>query len=147
MRCHRILGYVFRNSKGLSSEAFLLLYKALVRSLIEYCCLVWSPHYEVHCHALERVQKRFLSYFSFRYPQECSSSLIPLSQRRKELDGNFFEKIIDGHVDCSKLLELEKFDCSRRLRSNKTFFVPNCRTNYLYFAPLNRMMRDANVNC
>lgn len=143
LRCHKVMGYVFRNSKGLSSEAFSLLYKSLVRSLLEYASIVWSPYYEVHSYTLERVQRRFLSYFRYRFPQE-TSSLDTLAERRKMVDLRFLDKLVEGQIDCSKLLELINFDCSRRIRHCKTFYVDKCDRNYLYFAPINRMMRVAN---
>lgn len=143
LRCHRILGWIFRNSKGLSSQAFSLLYKSLVRSLLEYACVVWSPHYEVHKHTLERVQKKFKRYFSYRYPA-VDLNLVPLHERREQVDSNFIESLVAGQVDCAYLLELVNLDCSRRLRNVKTYYVNTCDRNYLYFAPMNRMMRTAN---
>lgn len=144
LRCHRILGWIFRNSKGLSSEAFSLLYKSLVRSILEYACVVWSPHYEVHNHTLERVQKKFKRYFSYRYPG-VEFILVPLHERREQVDRTFVEGLVGGHVDCAHLLQLVNLDCSRRLRHLKTYYVDTCNRNYLYFAPMNRMMRTANT--
>lgn len=143
MRGFRLLGYVNRNSKGLSSHAFYLLFVALIRSLLEYGCVVWSPYYGVHSDSLERVQKKYCRYFSFRYPLN-SLTLSPLADRREFADFSFLNKLIDGQVDCSKLLELIRFDCHRRLRGKNTFNVRLCRTNYTYNAPINRMMRAAN---
>ncbi|KAI5725364.1 hypothetical protein M8J77_014537 [Diaphorina citri] len=142
LSCHRVLGYVFRNSKGLSSEAFCTLFKALVRSLLEYGSIVWSPHYEVQAHALERVQKRFLWYHRFRFGQDAA--VVPLSVRREHHDIRFFDKLVRGEVDCSKLIELLTLDCSRHVRHCKTFYIEKCDTNYQFYAPINRMMRAAN---
>ncbi|KAL1446910.1 hypothetical protein WDU94_009871 [Cyamophila willieti] len=143
MRSFRLLGYVFRNSKGLSSHAFYLLFVALIRSLIEYGCVVWSPYYAVHIDSLERVQKKYCRYFSYRYPLH-SLTLSSLAERRESADVSFLHKLIDGQVDCAKLLELVRFDCHRRLRGRNTFNVRLCRTNYTYYAPMNRMMRTIN---
>ncbi|KAL1446530.1 hypothetical protein WDU94_005624 [Cyamophila willieti] len=143
MRCFRILGYIYRNSKGLSSESFSLLYKSLLRSLLEYACVVWSPYYEVHSNTLERVQKRFLRYFQYRFPFR-NSNLDPLVDRRKTADMKFIEKLLEGQVDCAKLLELLTLDCTRRVRRCKTFKIDTVHTNYAFNAPINRMMRLAN---
>lgn len=143
MRCFKRLGYVFRNSKGLSLEAFILLYTTLIRSLLEYGCVVWSPYYDIHTDSLERVQKKFFRYVSYRYPLN-SVSLASLNDRRVSADINFFDKLIEGNIDCSKILELIGFDCHRRLRGKRTFFVKFFRTNYSYFSPINRMMRVIN---
>ncbi|KAL1448287.1 hypothetical protein WDU94_010913 [Cyamophila willieti] len=143
MRCFRILGYIYRNSKGLSSESFSLRYKSLLRSLLEYACVVWSPYYEVHSNTLERVQKRFLRYFQYRFPFR-NSNLDPLVDRRKTADMKFIEKLLEGQVDCAKLLELLTLDCTRRVRRCKTFKIDTVHTNYAFNAPINRMMRLAN---
>ncbi|KAI5721013.1 hypothetical protein M8J77_014623 [Diaphorina citri] len=143
MKCHRILGYIHRNSRGLSSEAFCVLFKALVRSLLEYASNVWSPHYDVHINSLERVQKRFLRCLHYRHPLS-SVSLPLLSERRDISDVNFFVKLINNNVDCPKLLGLVGWDCHRRLRGNKTYFINSCRTNYSHFSPINKMMRMMN---
>jgi Reverse transcriptase (RNA-dependent DNA polymerase). len=143
MRCFRILGYIFRNSKGLSADSFSLLYKSLVRSLLEYACVVWSPYYEVHCNTLDRVQKKFLSYFRYRFPHR-NSNLDSLVDRRKNADIKFIEKLIEGQVDCAKLLELLTFDCTRRLTRCKTFKTNTYSTNYANNAPIIRMMKLCN---
>lgn len=146
MRCHRLLGYIFRSSRGLSSVSFRLLYISLVRSLLEYACVVWSPYYNVHELLLERVQKKFLHYYIYRYPNS-SASLDSLKQRRHQADSRFLQKLISGDVDCSGLLGLIPFDCHRRLRRANTFYLTSCGSNYMHYAPLNRMLRSANTNC
>lgn len=143
MRCHRLLGFIFRTTKGLSPSSFRILYLSLVRSLLEYACVVWSPFYNVHEHTLDRVQKRFLSYYQFRYPGN-PPNVEDLRERRVQADSKFFEKLLSGEVDCSQLLGLVFLDCHRRLRRGKTFYLTACGTNYMYNAPLNRMMRVAN---
>lgn len=123
---------------------FALLFKALIRSLLEYGCIVWSPHYEVNANILERVQKNFLRCFQYRFPG-ASLDFPSLADRRLTADSIFFCKLFDGNIDCSTLLGLIGLDCHRRLRSGKTFYVKHCLTNYAFHAPLNRMMRNFNA--
>ena len=47
-----------RSYKYLSKDVFLSLYKALVRSNLEYANLVWAPYKKKYIEALESVQKR-----------------------------------------------------------------------------------------
>lgn len=143
MKCFKLLGFIYRTSKGLNSEAFMLLYVALIRSLLEFGCIVWSPHYAVHKDSLERVQKKFFYYLCYRY-RSNSYPLPSLVDRRVNAEINFFKKLLNGDVDCPKLLSLVSFDCHRRLRSNNTFYSKLCKTNYIFFSPLNRMMREMN---
>lgn len=143
MRCHRLLGYIFRSSKGLSASSFRILYLSLVRSLLEYGAVVWSPQYNVHSHLLDRVQKRFLFYHRLRYP-DCTVDLDSLSKRRQHADLTFLRKLLSGLVDCDRLSSSVFLDCHRRLRRNNLFYVATCATNYTYSLPLNRMLRAAN---
>ena len=55
---NRILGLIKRCFKNLDSNSFLLLYKALVRSHLEYAQTVWSPYKVKSIEALEGVQRR-----------------------------------------------------------------------------------------
>ena len=43
-KAYRMLWLIKRNFKDISKEAFLLLYKHLVRSHLEYCNSVWAPY-------------------------------------------------------------------------------------------------------
>ena len=52
------LGLISRNFNGLNKDSFLLLYKSLVRSKLEYAVNVWSPWRLKEIEAIERVQKR-----------------------------------------------------------------------------------------
>lgn len=143
MKCYKLLGFIYRTSKGLSSEAFVLLYLALIRSLLEYGCIVWSPHYGVHSESLQRVQNKFLRYLSFRYHTN-NFTLTDLADRRVNADILFFKKLLRGDVDCPKLLSLVSWDCHRRTRQQNTFITKKCKSNYIFFEPINRMMRVMN---
>jgi hypothetical protein len=57
-RASKTLGFVLRNIKTLRSyKTKILVYNHLVRSILEYCCVVWRPHYATHSLRLERIQK------------------------------------------------------------------------------------------
>ena len=48
-----------RNITNRSSEGMLILYKTLVRPILDYCIPVWRPHAKKDIFKLEKVQKRF----------------------------------------------------------------------------------------
>jgi hypothetical protein len=57
----KTLGFVIRNTKEFKCVGTIfLIYNNLIRSILEYCCVVWRPHYATHRLLLERVQKPFL---------------------------------------------------------------------------------------
>nr|XP_026499318.1 uncharacterized protein LOC113403094 [Vanessa tameamea] len=57
-KAFQMLGFLIRNSKDFKKpQTKNGLYSSLVRSGLEYCAQVWSPHYEVHI----KVSKAFKS--------------------------------------------------------------------------------------
>ena len=57
-KCFSILALISRNFKNLTKDSFLLLYKSLVRSKLEYANSVWAPWKKRDILTIERVQKR-----------------------------------------------------------------------------------------
>ena len=57
-KAYNILGIINRNFRNLSIDAFVNIYKSLVRSHLEYAVTVWSPHRQMHIEELEKVQIR-----------------------------------------------------------------------------------------
>lgn len=55
---YKMLGVINRNFKHIDKRTFLLLYKSLVRSHLEYAQAVWSPYKSTLLKDIERVQKR-----------------------------------------------------------------------------------------
>ena len=56
---NKILGLIKRTCKGFQDVSTLrTLYLALVRSQLEYCGVVWSPHTSRNISKLERIQRR-----------------------------------------------------------------------------------------
>ena len=41
-----MLGIIRRNFKHLTLPTFILIYKSMVRSHLDYCCFVWAPYKE-----------------------------------------------------------------------------------------------------
>ena len=63
---YKSLGLVIRNSGAFQSKDILKpLYFAYVRSRLEYSSIIFSPIYQVHISALEKIQRRFLKFLGF----------------------------------------------------------------------------------
>src|SRR2546425_13329959 len=56
---NKISGMIRRNITNRSSEGMLILYKTLVRPVLDYCIPVWRPYTKKDMLKLEKVQKRF----------------------------------------------------------------------------------------
>jgi hypothetical protein len=119
-RGSRMLGFVTRNMKEFKDVKIkVLLFNSLVRSLIEYCSVVWRPHYATHSLKLERLQRKFVSYLSYSvgisktvrsYKKRLQHfKLISLDNRRELLDLSFGHKIFNNAIDCPPLLRRFKF--------------------------------------
>jgi len=53
-----MLGITKRNFARISRKCFIILYKSLVRSHLEYANSVWYPKWKTDVDKLERIQKR-----------------------------------------------------------------------------------------
>jgi len=53
-----MLGIIKRNFRDIKQDAFIMLYKSLVRSHLEYANSIWSPYHVQDIEALEKFQKR-----------------------------------------------------------------------------------------
>ena len=52
------VGIIKRTFTSLKKQNFMILYKSLVRPILEYCSQIWSPHLQKDIDAIERVQHR-----------------------------------------------------------------------------------------
>jgi len=58
IKANKTIGMIKRNFSDNSKERIIPLYKSLARPRLEYCCQVWSPHYNKDIKLLEGVQPR-----------------------------------------------------------------------------------------
>ena len=96
------------------------LYIAYVRSILEYCSIVWSPYTITHEERIESVQKQFLLYAlrklgwtSFPLPSyEARCMLIniqSLKERREFAIVSFVNDIVSQRIDSATLLSKLNF--------------------------------------
>ena len=71
-KSNSILGFLRRNLKRTSEETKASAYKAMVRSNLEYCATVWSPHHKVQINKVEMVQRRAARFTTNRYRNTSS---------------------------------------------------------------------------
>ena len=115
----KTLGFVARNAKHFRRvKSLKLLYVALVRPMIEYASVIWSPRHIVYSSLLERVQHRFcrLAMRATGSPMRFSDhdygpalqkfGLTTLSDRRVCSDLLFLYKLIHGQTDCHELVSM-----------------------------------------
>lgn len=153
----KTLGFVLRNTKDFSSGTLQYLYVALVRPILEFASVVWSPYKSVDSLLLERVQNKFLKYMSIREGtfsigtfsasrMRDQVGLISLKTRRLHSDIIFVSKLIRGLLYSPELLSRFNFYIPPRPVRRFDLFRPALsRTNYCFHSPVSRMMRNTNV--
>ena len=133
------------------------LFVSLVRPVLEFGCVIWTPYYESHIMHLESVQKQFLLFAlkSFNWnpilnlPSYNSRlkllNIPPLSCRRTMLSVVFMIKLINGDIDSSFLLSRINFHIpSRNLRMFAPIKMNNYRSNFLNNNPFMLMCKHFN---
>nr|CAH7756779.1 unnamed protein product [Callosobruchus chinensis] len=152
------LGFIIRNSRDFThSKVTRILYNACVLSKLEYGRLVWNPCYVTTCESIEKLQKRFLKYLSFRedgiYPAVGTPyaelllrhNFVSLDNRRKVHSLVFLFKLLNNSHDCPELLERLNFNCPKfSTRNAYTFYLNVPRTNLLLHSPMYSMCKCCN---
>ncbi|XP_016658089.1 uncharacterized protein LOC107883123 [Acyrthosiphon pisum] len=152
----KTLGFINRLARDFKLySSFKLLYCTLVRPILEYGVVVWSPYTANDSLQLERVQRRFLHSAGFllgieHLPHDYSAvaaklGLVSLAERRRMLCVKFLKGLLSGQVDSTDLLSLLNFKvppCQNR--SSVAFHVPICPSNYMKNEPIRCLMLMAN---
>ncbi|XP_019635916.1 PREDICTED: uncharacterized protein LOC109478689 [Branchiostoma belcheri] len=101
-KANRVLGAIRHTFKYLDKEAFLPLYKSLVRPHLEYATVIWCPTTKRDRDSVERVQRRATklveSVSHLPYPQRLQALQLPtLNFRRQRTDVIQLYKITHGY--------------------------------------------------
>ena len=120
--------------------AALAAYKAHVRSVIEYGCVIWSGAAVTHLRRLERLQHRFLMWLGYRTQAACPPldyvSLLKLfdcesvRSRFARSDIAYMRSVFSGRLDCPDIVAMFSVSApSRRTRRPELFHVPRGRVD------------------
>lgn len=92
-------------------------YKTFVRPVLEYACVVWSPHQKVLKAKIERIQRLAVRFICGKYRRmESVTALLkscelePLEERRRKHRLKFLFKIMSGRTKINKDLYLQPQD-------------------------------------
>lgn len=155
---NKTLGFIVRNSTSFNNvTALKCIYFSLVRSKLEYCSLIWYPHSQIHINSLERIQRRFLKFLTFRvdnyYPNRGYDHKLllerfkiqPLHTRRILHSLSFLFKLFHANVDSPSLLGSFNIRVPRfGSRDDCMFYCQNARTNVLVKSPIYVMANNYN---
>ena len=144
----RFLGFIKRSMKFFKDPTVLIsLYNSYIRSKLEYCSTIWSPSARCLSDKIERVQKKFLNFVCFQcnlstsmsYEEKCHYfNVQSLSSRRNVSEVVFVNKLFNGKIDCSAIIEdISFYIPSRHLRRRNMFFTHG-RINLRKNSPLQK---------
>ena len=150
-KANKMVGLIKHTFTYMNKDMFLVLYKTLVRPLLEYCPQIWSPHLVKDIEALEKVQQRAtkivpeLHDLPYEERLKCLK-LYPLKERRLRGDMIFTYKLLNGLVDIdpNKLAPLHH--CPTGTRSHSMQIkgkIPNTLMQKNYFS--NRIVHPWNT--
>ena len=135
-QANRKLGFVRRNLQIGSHKVKAMAYKGLIRSNLEYCATVWSPHTKSYIRKVEMVQHRAARWAVNRYHNTSSVSHMlnqlewsSLEQRRKELTVCMLYKAFNDLVAIDPYQYLAPVSRPTRHSHPYSVIVPHCRTD------------------
>lgn len=155
-RAMRMSGFIKRITLNFTNvRCLVILYVSLVRSILDYNCIIWAPVYNVHIDRIERVQRKIVKALCYKANIRCDSlnyeqllqyfGFHPMHIRRNYFELCFAFKILNGHISCSDILStfnlrIPPFDA----RFHSLLLKDYRRTNYGCNSPLQRIVRIVN---
>ena len=125
-KANRMIGMIKISFECIDKEMFLILYKTLVRPLLEYCVHAWSPHFENDIMLLENAQRRATrmvrEFSELSYEERLNELDLPtLKDRRTRGDMILTYRLIHGEegIDYKKFFSLSESTHNTRGHSMK----------------------------
>lgn len=155
-RAARVLGFITRFSRDFHDPTVLrTLYCTLVRPLLEYNCVMWSPHQVTLVRQIQSIQDKFIRLLGcrlgFAYRDvplrlvEEQTGLCSLETRRSIQGVMFLHKLITGGISCPEILRGVFFRCPVGTRSLDLFGRRHVGSNYEANSTLLRIQRLGNI--
>ena len=154
-RASKMSGFILRSSSDFTSiQPSLTLFNSLVKNILEYCCVVWSPYRIRDGRALEAVQRKFTRTLFYKknlprvdYPSRLRTLNLPsLQQRRIFLDMCTLFKLCNGLMDCSANSDITfRIASSHNTRNADIFDVPFAELEIYFHSPIPRFCRSYNA--
>lgn len=153
-----VLGFIKRWSREFDDPYLSKrLFTSLVRPILEYGSLVWSPYYSCHVNRIESVQKQFL-LFALRnlawnpdinlppYLHRLALINLPTLERRRIMLGIcFVVKLINGEINSPDLTSKLNFNVPFRVsRHFSPLCLPVIKYNYEELNPIYKLCKNFN---
>lgn len=147
--------FVKRQSQFFSTDTIKIIYQLLVRSILEFSALIWSPNYMVHRNSIESVQKQMVlfllgddkrhltgSYILPPYTDRCAKlGLATLVRRRVNAIILFVHSVIIGKYNSPHLRSMMTLNNGTRISRHPDFIKLRTHDN----SPFNVACRLFNI--
>ena len=131
-KANSVLSSIKRTIRYMDKSVFTMLYKSIVRPILEFFGAVWNPHLVKQIKSIESVQRRatklvpIIKHLSYK-DRLTALKLPTLEYRRKRGDMILTYKVLKNHVDTNPSLFFKMNNCSRtRGRELKLFKSRSC---------------------
>ena len=133
MNANSKLGIIKNTVHELTIDNFIILYKALVRPILEYCCTTWTPHFIKDHKEIEKVQKRATKLVKSisHLPYGERLNLTTLYYRRQRADVLQVFRIIKGIDKLDNFFEL---NCRPSRYNSLKLIKPRALTSHKQFS-------------
>ena len=117
-KANKVLGILKRSFKHVPVKEYVMLYKSIVRSILEYANVVWNPILERDKDNIEKIQRRFTKsitqYCDLSYSQRLQSLNLPTLKFRR-LRGDLLQtyKIINKEDIMKDIFQFNTDDRTR----------------------------------
>ena len=142
------LGIIRNTFHSIDKDGFIVLYKCLVRPIVEYCNLIWLPHLRKHQIMIEQIQRRATRMIQgmdkLSYCERLRFlNLDTLYYRRRRADLIQVYRIINK-IDCIDMCALFEYDTGITRGNSKKLFKPRAVSSTKQHSFSHRVINDWN---
>ena len=148
-KANSVLSSIKRTIRYMDQSVFTMLYKSIVRPILEFCGAVWNPHLVKQIKSIESVQRRatklvpIIKHLSYK-DRLTALKLPTLEYRRKRGDMILTYKILKNHVDTNPSLFFKMNNCSRTRGHELKLFKSRSCLDVRKYVFSNRIVEDWN---
>ena len=143
-KCNRMMGQIKQNFRNCPENVLKRLYISLIRSRLDYRCIVWDPYRVSHSSILDNFQKRYVRFICKDWHSNYNILLSNLVTRRKECRLMMCYKLLNDVINIDAL---KKFQPATRVGRNDhhlKLHIPHARTDSLKYSYFIRTAHDWN---
>ena len=151
-KAQRTLNLLRRNLSDCSQNIKDVVFKTLVRPVLEYASTSWDPYQAKHIHRMENVQRRAARFVTGQHQRHISVNALmqdlqwrSLQERRLTVRLCMFYKAVNGHAACDIPDHMATTQRRTRTSHNLQHAVPSTNTGSYRFSFFPRTIKIWNI--